>query len=134
MQKLRAAFLNAKTIAYSDSASGEYIKKELMDKLGIAEQMKAKARQIPATPVGEIVAQGEAEFGCQQRSELMAVGGGIDIIGVLPDEVQLVTPFSAAVVANSKVPAQAKALVDFLASPKNAKTIRATGLEPMHAE
>ena len=134
MQKLRAAFLNAKTIAYSDSASGEYIKKELMDKLGIAEQMKAKARQIPATPVGEIVAQGEAELGCQQRSELMAVGAGIDIIGLLPDEVQLVTPFSAAVVANSKVPAQAKALVDFLASPKNAKTIRATGLEPMHAE
>jgi molybdate transport system substrate-binding protein len=134
VQKLRSAFLNAKTIAYSDSASGEYIKKELMDKLGIAEQMKGKARQIPATPVGEIVAQGEAEFGCQQRSELMAVGGGIDIIGVLPDEVQLLTPFSAAVVANSKVPAQAKALVDFLASPKNAKTIRATGLEPMHAE
>jgi len=105
-----------------------------VDKLGIAEQMKAKARQIPATHVGEIVAQGEAELGCQQRSELMAVGAGIDIIGLLPDEVQLVTPFSAAVVANSKVPAQAKALVDFLASPKNAKTIRATGLEPMHAE
>ena len=134
VQKLRAAFLNAKTIAYSDSASGEYIKKELMDKLGIAEQMKDKARQIPATPVGEIVAKGEAEIGCQQRSELMAVGAGIELIGLLPDDVQLVTPFSAAVVANTKVPDQAKALVEFLGSPNNAKKILATGLEPVHTK
>lgn len=129
-EKLKAAFLNAKTIAYSDSASGEYIKNKLMDKLGITQQMQGKARQIPATPVGEIVAKGEAELGCQQRSELMAVKG-IDIIGLLPDDVQLVTPFSAAVVKGSKVPEQAKALVDFLGSPKNASVIRETGLEPI---
>jgi len=127
--KFKAALLNAKTMAYSDSASGEYIKNELMDKLDIRSQMAGKARQIPATPVGEIVASGEAELGCQQRSELMAVKG-IDIIGLIPQEVQLITPFSAAVVAKSKVADEAKALLNFLSSQKNAHIIEETGLEP----
>ena len=108
--QFKAALLNAKTMAYSDSASGEYIKNELMDTLGIKAQMAGKARQIAATPVGEIVAQGDAEMGCQQRSELMAVKG-ITIIGLIPKEVQLITPFTGAVVAKSKVPNEAKALL-----------------------
>lgn len=128
--KFKAALLKAKTMAYSDSASGEYIKNELMDKLGIKDQMAGKARQIPATPVGEIVAQGEAELGCQQRSELKAVKG-IDIIGLIPQEIQLITPFSGAVVASSKVPNESKALLAFLSSPKNAHIIEETGLEPV---
>jgi molybdate transport system substrate-binding protein len=80
---LRTAFLHAQRVAYSDSASGEYIKQKLMDKLGIRQQMEGKAAQIPATPVGEIIAHGEADFGCQQRSELKPVQG-IDIVGLLP--------------------------------------------------
>ncbi len=127
--KFKMVLLKAKTMAYSDSASGEYIKNELMDKLGIKEQMAGKARQIPATPVGEIVARGEAELGCQQRSELKAVKG-IEIIGLIPQEVQLITPFSGAVVANSKFPNESKALLAFLSSPKNAHIIEETGLEP----
>lgn len=129
-EKFKAALLNAKSMAFSDSASGEYIKNELMDKLGIKQQMASKARQIPATPVGEIVANGEAEIGCQQRSELKAVSG-IDIIGLIPADVQLITPFSAAVVANSTVPAEAQALITFLSSPENAALIEKTGLEPI---
>jgi molybdate transport system substrate-binding protein len=128
--KFKAVLLKAKTVAYSDSASGEYIKNELMDKLGIKEQMAGKARQIPATPVGEIVARGEAELGCQQRSELKAVKG-IEIIGLIPQEVQLITPFSGAVVANSKIPNESKALLMFLSSPQNAHVIEETGLEPV---
>jgi molybdate transport system substrate-binding protein len=128
--KFKAVLLKAKTVAYSDSASGEYIKNELMDKLGIKEQVAGKARQIPATPVGEIVARGEAELGCQQRSELKAVKG-IEIIGLIPQEVQLITPFSGAVVANSKVPNESKALLMFLSSPQNAHVIEETGLEPV---
>lgn len=127
--KFKAVLLKAKTMAYSDSASGEYIKNELMDKLGIKDQMVGKARQIPATPVGQIVASGEAEIGCQQRSELKAVKG-IDIIGLIPQEVQLITPFSGAVVAGSKVPGESKALLLFLSSPQNAHVIEETGLEP----
>ena len=129
LEKFKTALINAKTMAYSDSASGEYIKNELMDKLGIKDQMAGKARQIPATPVGEIVASGEAELGCQQRSELKAVKG-IDIIGLIPQEVQLITPFSAAVVAKSKNPSESKELLKYLSSPANASIIEETGLEP----
>lgn len=128
--KFKDALLKAKTMAYSDSASGEYIKNELMDKLGIKDQMAGKASQIKATPVGEIVARGEAEIGCQQRSELMAVKG-IDIIGLIPQEVQLITPFSGAVVAKSKVPNEARAFLMFLSAPNNSHVIEETGLEPV---
>ncbi|WP_296950349.1 substrate-binding domain-containing protein [uncultured Massilia sp.] len=132
---LRKAFLQARHVAYSDSASGEYIKRELMDKLGIRQQMEGKAAQIPATPVGEIVAHGDADFGCQQRSELQPVKG-IDIVGLLPQEVQLKTEFSGAVVRGSRHAGEARALLRFLAAPANAPAIEATGLEPvapMHA-
>src|SRR3984893_18464704 len=63
---IKSALLAAKSIAYSDSASGVYVSTEMFAKLGIADEMKDKARKIPATPVGEIVAHGEAEIGFQQ--------------------------------------------------------------------
>jgi molybdate transport system substrate-binding protein len=129
---LRAAFLHAHRVAYSDSASGEYIKRQLMDKLGIRQQMEGKAAQIPATPVGEIVAHGEADFGCQQRSELKPVQG-IDIVGLIPQQVQLETQFAGAVVRGSAHPEAARKLLRFLASPANAGAIEATGLEPVTA-
>src|SRR5258708_889672 len=62
---IKRALLAAKSIAYSDSASGVYVSTEMFAKLGIAEQMKDKARKVPATPVGEIVAHGDAELVCQ---------------------------------------------------------------------
>jgi molybdate transport system substrate-binding protein len=125
---LRQAFLQAHRVAYSDSASGEYIKHQLLDKLGIRQQMEGKAAQIPATPVGEIVAHGEADFGCQQRSELKPVQG-IDIVGLLPQEVQLETQFAAAIVRGAQHPEAARKLLRFLASPDNAGAIEATGLQ-----
>nr|WP_314539554.1 substrate-binding domain-containing protein [uncultured Massilia sp.] len=127
---LRKAFLQAQHVAYSDSASGEYIKRELMDKLGIRQQMEGKAAQIPATPVGEIVAHGDADFGCQQRSELQPVKG-IDIVGLLPQEVQMKSEFSGAVVRGSRHRDEAQALLRFLAAPANARAIEATGLDPV---
>ena len=80
---LKRALLAVKTVAYSDSASGVYVSTEMFDKLGIKDAMKDKARKIPATPVGEIVARGDAEIGFQQISELRPVEG-IDIVGPLP--------------------------------------------------
>lgn len=80
---VHAAFLNALSVAWSDCASGEYIQHELLARLGIEAQVKAKGRQIPATPVGEIVAQRQAAFGCQQSSELQQVKG-IDIVSAIP--------------------------------------------------
>lgn len=129
---LRAAFLQARRVAYSDSASGEYIKRTLMDKLGIGAQMDGKAAQIPATPVGEIIAQGDADFGCQQRSELQPVQG-IDIVGLLPPEVQMKSEFAGAIVRTSSHKEAGRALLRFLAAPANAPAIAATGLEPVAA-
>ncbi len=103
LDKLRAVLLAASSIAYSDSASGVYIESEMFKKLGIEDQVKGKAHMIPATPVGEIVAQGEAELGFQQVAELLPVPG-ITFAGRLPPEVQQVTVYSAGIAANAKQP------------------------------
>jgi len=129
VEGLKAALLAAKSVAWSDSASGEYIEKEMLRKLGVADAVRPKGHKIPATPVGEILAKHEADFGCQQRSELLPVAG-IDIVGDLPDEVQFVTEFSAAAVSGSAHQAEARKFLDYLSSPKNAATIRDTGLVP----
>jgi molybdate transport system substrate-binding protein len=127
---IKRALLAAKSVAYSDSASGVYVSTEMFDKLGIATEMKDKARKIPATPVAEIVARGEAEIGFQQISELKPVPG-IDIVGPLPDALQKVTIFSAGIATASKQPEAGKALIKFLASPAARETIIDSGLEPI---
>jgi molybdate transport system substrate-binding protein len=129
---LKRTLFAAKSVAYSDSASGFYVSTELFSKLGIAEEMKGKAKMIPATPVGEIVAHGDAEIGFQQISELMPVPG-IDIVGQLPAEVQKITVFAAGVSATSKEPDAAKSLIKFLASPQAAPVLVKSGLEPVPA-
>jgi molybdate transport system substrate-binding protein len=127
---LKRALLAAKSVAYSDSASGVYISGEMFTKLGIAEAMRDKAKKIPATPVAEIVARGEAELGFQQISELKPVAG-IEIVGPLPEELQKVTVFSAGIASVSKEPEAAKALIGFLASPAAKDAIVRSGLEPI---
>jgi molybdate transport system substrate-binding protein len=127
---VKRALLAAKTIAYSDSASGVYVSTEMFAKLGITDAMKGKARQIPATPVGEIVAKGEAEIGLQQISELKPVTG-IDIIGPLPDDLQKITVFSAGIASVSKEPDAGKALIKFLASPAARAEIVNSGMDPI---
>jgi len=127
---VKRTLLAAKSIAYSDSASGVYVSTEMFEKLGIADVMKDKARKIPATPVGEIVAHGDAEIGFQQISELVPVSG-IDIIGQLPPELQKITVFSAGIATVSKEPEAGKALIKFLASPAASATIVKSGMEPI---
>ncbi|MCE4555276.1 substrate-binding domain-containing protein [Roseateles cellulosilyticus] len=128
--QVKQAFLQAPSVAWSDSASGQYIQGELLARLGIEADVKAKGRQIPATPVGEILARHEAAFGCQQRSELQPVRG-IDIVGDLPAELQRVTPYAAARVARSRRPQAAERYLDFLTGRDSAPAIRAAGLEPV---
>ena len=129
---LKRALLAVKTVAYSDSASGVYVSTEMFGKLGIADEMKDKARKIPATPVGEIVARGDAEIGFQQVSELKPVEG-IDIVGPLPDELQKITVFSAGIASVSKEPDAGKALIKFLASPAARGEIVKSGMDPIPA-
>jgi molybdate transport system substrate-binding protein len=127
---VKRALLAAKSVAYSDSASGVYVSTEMFDRLGIAAEMKDKAKKIPATPVAEIVAKGEAELGLQQMSELKPIPG-IEIVGPLPDSLQKITVFSAGIASASKEPEAGKALIQFLASPAARKTIVDSGLEPI---
>ena len=129
LDALKRTLLAAKTIAYSDSVSGTYLSTELFQKLGIAEQIKDRLRKIQATPVGNAVADGEAEIGFQQMSELRPVKG-IDIVGPLPPGAQRVTVFAAGIPATSKQQAEAAALIRWLASPAAWSAIRNSGLEP----
>ena len=130
---LKRTLLAAKSIGYSDSASGVYLSTELFPKLGIADQIKSKSRKIEADPVGGYVASGEVEIGFQQISELRPVKG-IDIVGVLPPGAQRVTVFAAAIPALSKNPEGAKALIHWLASPAAYSLIEKSGLELMKSK
>jgi molybdate transport system substrate-binding protein len=130
---LKRTLLAAKSIAYSDSASGVYLSTELFPKLGITEQIKAKSRKIEADPVGGVVATGEFEIGFQQISELRPVKG-IDIVGPLPPGAQRVTVFAAGIPTKATHPERAKALIEWLASPAAYRAIKKSGLEPANSK
>jgi molybdate transport system substrate-binding protein len=128
----KRTLLQAKSIAISTSASGVYFSSELFPRLGIADAIKSKLRIVQSGPVGDVVARGEAEIGFQQMSELKPVAG-IDIVGALPGDLQRVTTFSAGIVAGTKVPAAARALIAFFASPAAVLAIKKSGLDPVAA-
>jgi molybdate transport system substrate-binding protein len=102
----------------------------MFKKLGIEDEMKDKARMIPATPVAEIVAKGEAELGFQQISELKPVAG-IDIVSPLPADLQRITTFSAGIATAAKEPEAGRALIKFLSSPAASAEIVRSGMEPI---
>lgn len=130
---LKHTLLAAKSIAYSDSASGVYLSTELFPKLGIADQIQSKSKKIEADPVGGVVATGEFEIGFQQISELRPVKG-IDIVGPLPPGAQKVTVFAAGIPATATHPEAAKALIEWLASPVAYAAIKKSGLEPANSK
>jgi molybdate transport system substrate-binding protein len=130
---LKRTLLAAKSIAYSDSASGVYLSTELFPKLGIADQIKSKSKKIEADPVGGVVATGEFEIGFQQISELRPVKG-IDIVGPLPPGAQRVTVFAAGIPTTATHLEAAKALINWLASPVAYAAIKKSGLEPANSK
>lgn len=133
IKALKRTLLAAKSIGYSDSASGVYLSTELFPKLGIADQIKGKCRKIEADPVGESVARGDVEIGFQQLSEMLTVKG-IDIVGELPPGAQRVTVFAAGIPTASKHSDAAKALIMWLASPAAYSAIKKSGLEPVRTK
>jgi len=130
VEAFKRALIAAKSIAYSDSASGVYVSTQLFQRLGIADEVLPKSREIKSERVGNVVARGEAEIGFQQISELLPVQG-IDFVGPLPPELQKITVFSAGVAVGAKDPSAAKALIEFLASPAAVPAIKKSGLEPV---
>jgi molybdate transport system substrate-binding protein len=129
---VKRALLAAKSIAYSDSASGVYVSTEMFHRLGIADAMKDKAKMIPAEPVAGVVARGDAEIGLQQISEMLPVPS-VDIVGQLPPDLQKITVFSAGIATVSKEPDAGRALIKFLASPAASAAIVKSGMEPIPA-
>ena len=129
LEAFKRTVLEAKSIAYSASASGTYLSTELFPKLGIWDQIKDKSRRIESERVAAVVARGEAEIGFQQISELLEVKAA-DYVGPLPEGAQRSTIFSAGLVATSKEPDAARELIRFYRSPAAAPVIKRAGLDP----
>lgn len=132
-EALRKTLLHTKSIAYSEpsagGASGVYFAK-LLERMGIAEQMKRKTKYPP--PGGfsaELLLTDEVELAVQQKPELLHVSG-VEIVGFLPGDLNLVTHFAAAIMAGSKNAAAGTALIGSLRSPEAATVFRAEGLDP----
>lgn len=126
--ELKQTLLSAKSVAYSDSASGVYIEKELYKKLGVQEQLAPKSKRIERIPVASVVANGDYQLGFQQVAELLPIPG-ITFVGKIPEDVQSVTRYAAGIPKNADHPAEARKLLQYLASPGVQETVRATGLD-----
>jgi molybdate transport system substrate-binding protein len=128
----KQALLAAKSVAYIDPAaggsSGIYVA-GLLDKLGIAGEVKPKAKLIPGGAVAEHVAKGEAELGIHQISEILPVKG-VTLVGPLPAEIQNYTVYAAGLGAQAKEGDAAKALLKTLTSPAAAEVLKSKGMEP----
>ncbi|WP_223521756.1 substrate-binding domain-containing protein [Pseudomonas sp. GL-B-19] len=125
---LKKTLLNAESVAYSDSASGVYIENQLFTRLGIEDQLKPKSKMIPKIPVGSVVATGDYQLGFQQVSELLPVPG-VSFVAKIPEPVQSVTRFAAGIPVGAQHPAEARALLEYLASSDAQTDIKATGLD-----
>jgi molybdate transport system substrate-binding protein len=126
---LKRALHAAKSIAYSRSLSGIHLA-GLLQQWGMAEELQPKIRQpAPGEFVGDMVARGDAEIGFQQISELVHVSG-IDVIGPIPSEIQLVTVVSGCVHTGAKEPEAATEWMKFLSSAAAAQVLRKNGLDP----
>ena len=124
----KAAVLAAPSLSYSTGPSGVALA-ALFERWGIADAVAAKlVVPPPGTPVGALVARGDVALGFQQLSELMHLPG-IDVLGPLPEAIQITTVFAGGVVAASKQPDAVRALLAFLASPETAAIKRANGMD-----
>ncbi len=127
VEAFKRALIAAKSIAHSDSASGVYLSTELFGRLGVLDQIKGKLYKSPGEPVGRVVARGQAEIGFQPVSELRP-HPGIDIVGPIPAELQIVNVFRAGIAANAREPEAARALIAFLVSPAARPAILESGM------
>lgn len=126
---LRRAVLSARTVGYSTGPSGVALTK-LFERWGIADALRDRLVQAaPGVPVGALVARGDVELGFQQLSELMHVEG-VEVLGPMPEGVEIVTTFSAGLCTASVQPDAARALLAFLRSPDTAQAKRRHGMEP----
>jgi molybdate transport system substrate-binding protein len=126
----RQALLSAKSLIRStEGTSGIYFDK-LVERLGIADEMRSKIKLGPSGRLAEFVARGEVEMAVQQVSELLPVHGA-QFVGPFPPELQLYTVFSAGISSASENREAAAAFIKFLTSSTAFPLLRAKGLEPL---
>lgn len=126
---LRATLLGARSVAYSRIGASGIFFAQLIQRMGIASEVNAKARIVPSGFTAERLVAGDADLAVQQISELKQVAG-VEIVGPIPLDMQSPAVFSAGRLAASKRVVQADELLKYLASPEAASVLRASGLEP----
>ena len=102
---------------------------QLIERLGMAEAVRAKATIPPSDIVTELVAKGEIELGVVVITQILTTPG-VELVGPLPPEIQYYITFAAGVSANSKAPGAARELIKFLTGPTAIPVIKAQGMEP----
>ena len=132
-EALKRTLVAAKSITYLNpadgGASGIHFAK-VLDRLGIANEMKSKTIFAPKTgAVGDLVSNGDAEIGVLQFQLLFLVPG-IEIVGPLPADLQESTVFSTAIMGGVREVEASKALITFLRTPEAAAVIKAKGMKP----
>jgi molybdate transport system substrate-binding protein len=125
---VRRAVFAAKTVCYSTGPSGDHLL-QLCERWGLPADTDRLLKAPPGVPVGSLVAQGRADLGFQQLSELINIPG-IEVVGPLPPEIQAVTVFAAGVASTSAQPAQTQDLIAYLTSPETDAVKRDQGMEP----
>ena len=128
VEAFKSVLRRAKAISYSKGPSGLYVA-ELLERLGLAAEMKDKTVFAVGRPVGEVIASGEAEIGMQQIIENQPVKGA-HLVGPLPSELTNYVMYSAGFAPNAIDSTAARAFIEFLASPEAVRIIRAKGMEP----
>jgi molybdate transport system substrate-binding protein len=126
---LRAALLGARAVAYSRIGASGIFFAQLIEQMGIASEINARAVIIPSGFTAERLVTSEADLAVQQISELKQVAG-VEIVGAIPHHLQTPAVFSAGRIAASKRAVQSDALLKYLASPEVAAVLRESGLEP----
>jgi molybdate transport system substrate-binding protein len=121
----KQALLHAKAVSHTGSTTGIYLTSTAFAQIGIADEMAKKIIVAPITAV----TSGESEIALQPVSELVHVPG-VDFVGPVPEEIQYISVFSAAVVEGSKEPEGSRRLIAFLSSEKTASAIKESGMEP----
>jgi molybdate transport system substrate-binding protein len=129
VEAFKNTMLNAKAIAYTTAGQSGLHFISVTEKLGIAEQVKAKGKTIPGGAVAELVAKGEADLAVGLIPELAAVSG-VDVVGPFPAELQNYIVLTAGIGTNAKEKAAAQAFIKYLTSPKAISVIKAKGMEP----
>lgn len=125
---LKRTLLGARLLVMGASTSGIFMKDKVIPKLGIADKVALKmvARGTDSTAA---LAAGEADLAIGPVSELVNQPG-VELVGVLPDDVQLIQIFTASMVKTARNPEQAKKLIEFLASDQTTAAIKSSGMEP----